>query len=115
MNEQTNENEMKQVELSLKHAKELAEAKVAIGRLTKNRDFKRIFTEGYFEKEAIRLVLLKGDPSWQGDTEQASIIAGIDAIGTLRQFLQSIYNLGTMAQKTIEDDQETLDELRAES
>lgn len=106
---------IEEVELSISQAKELVEKKDAVLRLTENKDFIKVITEGYFEKEASRLVLLKADDSMQGDTEQLNITKSIDAIGYLRKYLGTIIQFGRMAERDILSAEETRQELLAES
>jgi hypothetical protein len=73
----------------------------ALRRLQSNRDFKKVIQEGYFEKEAIRLVHLKADPAMQTPDKQASILRDIDAIGTLHSYFALILRFGDMSKKDI--------------
>ena len=77
---------------------ELAEA---LNRLMTNRDFKKLFLEGYFREEAIRLVHLKADPAMYKPEKQADIIREMDAIGSLRSYLDGIQRRAVMAQNGI--------------
>lgn len=107
-----NEAQIEQVELSIEHAKLSIDNKIALQRLTNNKDFEKIILEGYFKDEASRLVLLKADPSM--DNFQALIDKQIIAVGQFRQYLATIMVLGTQAEKAIADDEETREELLAE-
>jgi DNA-binding transcriptional regulator YhcF (GntR family) len=106
--------DLETIELSIEHAKKAIALKTSVERLTRNRDFKAVFTEGYFEKEAQRLVFLKADPSMQDEADQKEIIKQIDAIGVLRQYLSTQMHLGRMAEKALEEDERTREELLAE-
>ena len=55
------DNQVEEIELEINQAKEKVALKDSLEKLIKNRDFKKVITEGYFEQEAIRLVLLKAD------------------------------------------------------
>lgn len=102
------------IELSIEHAKKSVAMKRSLDRLLKNRDFKTVFLDGYFEHEPARLVLLKADPSMQDDGSQKEIMKQIDAIGSVRQYMTTIIQLGRMAEKAMEEDQRTREELLAE-
>ena len=102
------------VELSIEQARKLVDNRTDLEKLTKNKQFKNLIIENYFEREASRLVLLKADPSMQGDVEQATILRQIDAIGTFRQYLSTTMQRGNTAARTIADDEKTLEELRDE-
>jgi hypothetical protein len=107
--------QIEEVELSIKQAHELIDKANTLKRLINNPDFISIVTEGYFEKEPSRLVLLKADPNMQGDKEQKMLDKSIDAIGYLRQYFVAIMQTGRMAEASLEENKNTLSELFAES
>lgn len=109
-----NEDTIKSIELNIVQAKKIEEVGNALERLKANKDFKRVVIEGYFEQEAVRLVHLKSDPSFQTEQLQQSIISQIDAIGNLSQYFQTLRHKASLANKAIEADEETRDELLAE-
>jgi predicted ATPase with chaperone activity len=106
--------DLETIELSIKHAKKSVDLMKSLDRLTRNRDFKALFLEGYFEKEPVRLVTLKADPNMQDAESQEAIIKQMDAIGTVRQYLSGILQMGRMAEKAIADDEATREEMLAE-
>ena len=107
--------DLETIELSIKAAKENIALSKSVQRLQKNRDFKSVVLEGFFEREAVRLVLLKADPAMQSAEDQKAIVQQMDAIGAFRQYLGACLHLGRMAEKALEDDEETRAELLAES
>jgi hypothetical protein len=102
------------IEISIEHAKKDVTMLRAMERLTSNRDFKKIMLEGYFEKEASRLVLLRSAPSLQSEEDQAAILKAIDAIGEVRQYFSRIMQLGHQMEKQIADLEETREEILQE-
>ena len=102
------------VELNIKQAKEVVAMASALERLQANRDFKLVVTDGYFQKEAIRLVHLKADDKMQEPKRQDAIIAQIDAIGRLHAYFTTVYQLASMAEKAIEADEATIEEIARE-
>ena len=103
------------VEVSMDQAKEAIEKMRALERLTDNKDFKKIMLEGYFEKEPVRLCLLKAEPQMQTPEYQDSIIKQIDAIGSVRSYLHLVMQMGRMAQKELESLEETHSEMLQEA
>lgn len=99
------------IELNIKQAQLLVDTGNALERLRSNRDFKAVVMDGYFEKEAVRLVHLKGDPNMQTPEYQASIIKQMDAIGALNQYFNTVFHRASLAEKAIAADEETRDEL----
>ncbi|TXH13303.1 MAG: hypothetical protein E6R03_11530 [Hyphomicrobiaceae bacterium] len=99
------------IDSNIREAKKIVDVGDSLERLRANRDFKRVILEGYFEQEAIRLVQLKADPNMQSLDSQKSIIAQIDAIGSLGQYFHAVYQKAQIARKAIVSDEETRDEL----
>lgn len=106
--------QIESVNISIDQAKKQIAIMESILKLTKNRDWKRVIDEGYFEKEAARLVILKADPSLQSDEHQNQLNKSIDAIGYFRQYLMTQIQLGRMAEKSLKEDEAVRDELLAE-
>lgn len=102
------------IEENIRQAKLIAGKGEALERLRQNRDFKAVILDGYFKEEAIRLVHLKADPSMQSPDMQKSIIAQMDAIGSLNQYFTAVVQQGSIALKAISADEETRDEILAE-
>lgn len=90
------------------------ELATALNRLITNRDFLKVIKEGYFEKEAIRLVHLKSDPEMQTPERQANIIRDIDSIGSFRGFLDLIKRKGDMARRGIESAEAEIESIEQE-
>ena len=109
------ERQMEEIEISMQEAKKHVERRAAVDRLRNNPDWKLVVEQGYFENEAIRLVLLKADVSMQGDKEQGDIIRQIDSIGSFREYLRAIYLQANMADKALQDSEQTLEELAQEA
>jgi hypothetical protein len=107
-------NPIESVEISIQHAKDTVDKMTSLLKLSKNKDFKKIIDEGYFEKEASRLVLLKADSSLQSVEDQKQIDNSIIAIGYFRQYLGTVIQLGRMAEKSLKEDEDVLQELRNE-
>ena len=108
------ERTIQELDANIKEAKKIADLAASLDRLRSNRDFKKVILDGYFEDEAIRLVHLKSEPQMQSPESQASIIQQLDAIGTLNQYFTVVYQKARLAQKSIEDDEQTREELLAE-
>ena len=106
--------ELQQLERSMKQAQKLVDLGDSLERLRNNRDFKKIFTEGYFEAEAIRLVHLRADSNMQSADSRKAIDAQIDAIGTVNQYLQTISIQAQMAGRSLDADEQFRIELLAE-
>lgn len=105
---------IEQLELNIKDARKMVEMGKTIERLRSNADFKKVILERYMEEEAIRLVHLKSDPNMQDEESQKHIEKQMDAIGSLTQFFNMMLHQAYLAQKAIEDDEQTREELLQE-
>lgn len=106
--------ELQYLENNIKQAQKLVDLGDALERLRSNRDFKKIVLEGYFEKEAIRLVHLRSDANMQNVDSQKAINVQIDSIGTLAQYFQTLSIQAQMAGRGMVADEQTRAELIAE-
>lgn len=105
---------IKELESSIQRANEHVELGKALERLFINRDFKLVIKDGYFRDEAVRLVHLKADPAMESASSQESIIKQMDAIGSLSQYFVVLNMLARNGNRSIEADEQTLDELHSE-
>lgn len=109
------QNQVQAIEANIKAARTLVELGNALERLKSNKDFRTIVMEGYFEKEAIRLVQAKANPSLQSAEMQRSILTQIDAIGNLNMYFTTIVQQAALAAKSIEQDEAAVEEIRGET
>ena len=108
------EHDLETIELSIEQAQKTVDMMNAVLTLSKDKNFEKVIHEGYFEKEASRLVLLKADPAMQKDEDQLAITKAIDAIGYFRQYLRSVIQIGRMAENSLRDHEQTREEVYAE-
>lgn len=108
------DNDLENIELSIEEARLSISKKKDLDKLIANSIFKKVITEGYFEKESVRLVLLRADPQMQEEIHQTAINKQIDAIGYLRQYFVTISQFGRMAEKAMIDAEKTREEILVE-
>jgi len=108
------ENQLEQVELGIKEAEEMIELADSLQRLHNNKDFKIVITNGYFVEEARRAVLLKSDPEMQSNEHQKQVDNIILSVGGLYAYFNKTYQMGNMAQRSLEDNEQTRSEILQE-
>ena len=108
------EAQVESVQLSIKNAEHNIDLGEALQKLVKNASFKKVILEGYFEKEASRVVLLKAEPSMDSDKTQKALDDSITSIGGLRQYFRTLTAVSNQSKKALQDYRITLDELRNE-
>lgn len=106
--------DLKQVEVTIAETKKMITLAKTLEKLSTNKDFIAVMHEAYFKDEACRLVYLKADSQMAAPEHQLAIDRAIDAIGHTREFFRTIGQLGSMAEKSLEDHENTRDELQAE-
>lgn len=104
-----------EIERDIRNAKVVMDFGAAAQRLKTNKDFKDVVLSGYFEKEAIRLVHLKGDPSQQSPDAQKSILSQIDAIASFSGYLTAVLHSAKMAATSLASSEEELADLLNET
>ncbi len=109
-----NKTQIQLLELNIQRAQEIVDMGNALERLENNRDFKKVIGEGYFNREAVRLVHLKGDSNMQSDEMNQSILKQMDGIGALNQYFRTLKHSASVAMRAIESDNEMRDEILAE-
>jgi len=108
-------NEEHQLELSIQQAISNVKRRDALIQLQASPHWKILIDSTYLESEPVRLVMLKADPAVQTEKLQKAIDDDIAAIGNFYQFLSKIIYLGDASETSIQDDKETLVEIRRES
>lgn len=98
-------------EVTIEQAKETIELANALSRLQSNKDFNLVINNGYFVKEASRVVLLKASPTQVDDSDQRMLNNQIIGIGELRQYFTKIYQAANQAEKAIKDSEADIAEL----
>jgi len=110
---QLQEQQLEQVEMTIEQAKKQIRVRGVLESLRRNKDFREIIEEGYFEKEAVRCVLLRADPNME-DAESRTIIDNqITAIGYLRRYFAKIQWQGNQAEQALADHEQAREEILA--
>ncbi len=106
-----NADQLDQVEISIKQAKEKISYMKSLEKLAKNKDFKNLIDTGYLEKEAIRLVHLKADFNMASEDNQKYINDAINAVGFFRNYLSTVFQQGEHAKQALVSHEETREEI----
>jgi len=114
MDMQNADAQIEQLEISMEQAKDIIGLADSLVDLAKNKDFKRVITEGYFINEASRLVLAKATPAMSTDSIQKDIDNAIIGIGYLQKHFNSIIGMGNMARKSLQEAEQTREEILGE-
>jgi len=82
-----------EIEVGIADARESVKLRDMVLKLTNNREFKKIITEGYFKEEAVRLVMAKANFALDEKTQE-DISKRINSIGYLTQYLNATIRHG---------------------
>jgi hypothetical protein len=107
--------QIEQIEVSMEAAKARVDMAKALDELHRNRNFKKVILEGYFEKEAQRLVMLKSDPQMSDAEHQKAVDEAIIGVGQLGQYFRTVFQLASMAERALAEDEQTREELLSEA
>ena len=105
--------DIKEVELSIEHAKGMVMRGHMAQRLAANSDFKKLVLEGYFVEEAARLAHLSSDPNIPEEV-RAFVMRDLNGVGAFKRYLSAIVQMGLQAETELQEQMETLDEIRSE-
>jgi len=112
----TIDQQIEQVQVELDELREWISDYEAYQRLKENKDFQQVFTEGYFKKEAVRLVSLKANPEFvfADDKQMEFIDILILGVSGCQQYLEVLKQKAQLGYRSIEEQEDTLQELHAE-
>lgn len=105
------DSQIEELEISMEQAKEIIANSDSLIALSRNKDFIRIISQGYFINEASRLVLAKATPAMSSDALQKDVDNAIIAIGHLQKHFNSIMAMGNMAKKSLSEAEQTREEI----
>jgi hypothetical protein len=108
------ENQIREVEVTIEQCEEQIAQAEALERLHKNADFKKLILDEYFEKNAIRTVMMKSAGGQEGEKEQKNLDNVLIGIGQLGQYFHKIFTFGEGAARAIDENKNTREELLAE-
>lgn len=104
---------LQEFDLRIEQLKEQIALSDALTRLEKNKDFKKVFLEHLFEKEAVRLVSLIEDPTLKPEVRE-QVLKDILHISALKQTLIRIHTFADMSRSYLEQTQEAREEFLQE-
>ena len=108
------EQQMQQVEVTIEECEEQIAQAEALERLHKNADFRKLILEDYFEKNAIRTVMMKSAGGHEGEKEQKNLDNVLMGISQLGAYFHKIFAFGEGAVRAMDDHKNTREELLAE-
>ena len=108
------ERQMQEVEVTIEQCEEQIAQAEALERLHKNADFKKLILEDYFEKNAIRAVMMKSAAGQESPDKQKNLDNVLIGIGQLGQYFHKIFAFGEGASRAMEEHKNTREELLAE-
>lgn len=113
------EAQLEGVEISIEEARAKIEKSKALRRLEKNKDYQLIFLDGLLKEDAINQVQLLAAPGLKvpGEgpkTARAGVMARIEMIGELCNFLRWTHLEADQAEAALDSHEEARDELLAE-
>jgi len=87
-----------------KEAEEIISLKNAIIKLKSNREFKKVVTVNYNEKEAARLAKALANPEMQEDIDQRILKEKLAAIGHFDSWLDTIVKMATQIEESLKEE-----------
>lgn len=107
-------NPIETLELTKEQAQRAVKLRDHASKLLKNRDFKAVFDEEYFDAFTKNTALLLSEVKHNDPTMHKDLIDELEAVGRVRGFISALFQKGNMAEKTIADADAQLEQLRTE-
>jgi len=93
--------ELEQIQLTIKQAQTKVDLADSLDALTKNRHFKKVFTNCYFTDYALSLVKNRANISFQDEKVQNDMNMQLSAVGCVDQFMKRVKSEGIAAKNSI--------------
>lgn len=106
-------NQVQKLEDQLLTENERVERRDAILRLSKNPDFRKLIVEGFMQKECARYTHESADPGLTAE-QRADALGIAQSAGHLKRFLNVAIQFGDVADRTIKDLHQAIEEARQE-
>lgn len=104
------EKELKEIEISIEELQIHVDRKAMLKRLMTNPDFQELIEKDYFINEASRMLLLRDDPNLP-PAKKAFLEADLYGPGAFKRYLNTIFQLGDIAENNIAEMHETIEEI----
>ena len=106
--------DIKTLELSIEQAKNAVKLRDHAEKLLKNKSFQALFDDEYFDSYVKNTALLLAEVKIDDPKMHEDLVLELEAVGRVRGFIRSVFQKGAMAERTIEDAEQAIDEIRAE-
>ena len=104
------EKELKEIEISIEELQVHVDRKAMLKRLMGNFDFQELIEKDYFINEASRMLLLRDDPGLPAN-KKVFLEADMHGPGAFKRYLNTILQLGDIAESNITQMHETMEEI----
>lgn len=110
-----NNNQVEVLELTIKEAEAYVKLRNDLIALSKNRSFQNVISNGYFKDYAASLVGSLSEPAIAtNEAKRQEVLRDVQGIATLHSFFRKVSIEGAMAERSIEDAKEQLEQLATE-
>jgi len=106
------EQQLEQLEKNMVEAKKFMDVRGSYRKLVKNREFKKVILDYYFNEEAARLVTAKS--SGLDDKQEKMVDNMMYGIGALQNFFESVEMRGNQAEQAYKEDEDSKTDIIAE-
>lgn len=99
-----NNESIRDIEISIEEAKKAIAMGEALARLERNKDFKKVITEGLCHDFAVQCVSLRGNTGFRmNENLMASNTRKLDMIGELVEYFRNVHANAAMMTQTLAD------------
>ena len=107
--------DVRNLDIEIEEAKKVIAMGEALARLEKNRDFKKVITEGLCEEFALNTIKLRGNTGFRmNEALMASNLRKLDMIGELVEYFRNVKANAAMCESALTEAHDLRDELVGE-
>jgi hypothetical protein len=109
------QHEVRNIDIEIEQAKKSIALRDALVRLEKNRDFRKVVTEGFLKEFALNTIAVRGRPEFRNsEALMESNTRKLDAMGELHEYFRNVKSNGLMMESALSEAQELRDEVAME-
>lgn len=107
--------EVRNIDIEIEQAKKCISLRDALVRLEKNRDFKKVVSEGFLKDFALNTIAVRGRPEFRNsEVLMESNTRKLDAMGELHEYFRNVMSNGAMMESTLAEAQDLRNEVAME-
>lgn len=107
--------EVRNIDIEIEQAEKMVAVRDALVRLEKNRDFRKVVSEGFLKDFALNTIAVRGRPEFRNNPMLIeSNTRKLDAMGELQEYFRNVHANGKMMEGSLVEARELRNEVMGE-